>query len=81
VQYRPVAVTSNEPAGDTLLAWSPRDLKQEVDSLKRLHEMVKTTMSVSEPWAFAFCALLVVKRELSEIRRSIDSASRRYPNR
>jgi hypothetical protein len=36
---------------------------------------------VSEPWAFAFCALLVVKRELSEIRRSIDSASRRYPNR
>jgi hypothetical protein len=80
VQYRPVAVTSTEAAGD-LQALSPRDLKQEVDSLKRLHEMVKTTMSVSEPWAFAFCALLVVKRELSEIRRSIDSASRRYPNR
>lgn len=62
---------------DSFVSWSARDLKREVEALKALHDTVKSTIGVSEPLALGFSALLVLRRELREIRRSIDSASRR----
>lgn len=62
---------------DSLVNWSASDLKREVEALKALHDTVRSTLGVSEPLALGYSALLVLRRELREIRRSIDSASRR----
>jgi ribosomal 50S subunit-associated protein YjgA (DUF615 family) len=74
------------PEADTddnegFVSWSTRDLRREIDALKQLHETLKQTVGGSEALAFGFTALLVLRHELSEIRRSIDSASRRQFSR
>ena len=75
----PVRIHDNDADADndSLVNWSVGDLKREIEALKELHDTVRSTMGVSEPLAFGFSALLVLRRELREIRRSIDSASRR----
>jgi ribosomal 50S subunit-associated protein YjgA (DUF615 family) len=77
----PARIHEADADNDSFVSWSTRDIKREVEALKTLHEAVKSTIGASEPLSLGFCALLVLRRELSEIRRSIDSASRRLFSR
>lgn len=62
---------------DTRLSWSALDIEREIEALRSLHDAVKSALGGSEVLTLGYCALIVLRRELSEIRQSIDSASRR----